>query len=138
MRVPAALGVKVMLAVQEAPTASENGQLVVNEKSLALLPVNVPLTNCKAKVPVFVTVKVCAALCVPTVCAAKVKPKGARVTTGEAACTVPGATIENPTRTIRRTSTFPGRRRAGSSAPAFPNDWECERDRPRAGPVPFC
>ena len=35
MRVPAALGVKVMLAVQDAPTANENGQLVVNEKSLA-------------------------------------------------------------------------------------------------------
>ena len=121
MRVPAALGLKVILAVQDAPTANENGQLVVKEKSLVFVPVNVPLTNCKAKVPVFVTVKVCAALCVPTVCAAKVKLEGARVTTGEAACTVPGATIENPTRIIRRTSTFPGRRRARSSARAFPN-----------------
>ncbi len=123
MRVPAALGVKVMLAVQDAPAANENGQLVVNEKSLALLPVNEPLTNCRAKVPVFVTVKVCAALCVPTVWLAKVKLEGARVTTGEpCACTVPGATIENPTRIISRTSTFPGRSRARSSAWASPND----------------
>lgn len=56
-----------MLAVQEAPTANEVGQLVVKEKSLGLVPVNVPLTKVTVTVPLFLNVKVCAALFVPTV-----------------------------------------------------------------------
>ena len=58
------------------------GQLVVNEKSLAFVPVNEPLTNVTVTVPLFLTVKVCAALCVPTVCAAKVKLVGEKVSCG--------------------------------------------------------
>ncbi len=66
MRAPTAPGLNRRLAVQVAPTANEVGQLVVNEKSLALVPVNEPLTNVKVTVPLLVTVRVCAALWVPT------------------------------------------------------------------------
>jgi hypothetical protein len=56
VRVPAALGVKVMLSVHWADGASEEPQVSVKVKSPALGPVTWMLEMLKAALPVFVNV----------------------------------------------------------------------------------
>ena len=60
------------------PAASEDLHVVVREKG----PLAVMTMDLSAAVPVLVNVTVCAALVVPTVCAAKVKLVGERLTAG--------------------------------------------------------
>jgi hypothetical protein len=69
LRVPAAVGVKVMLIVQEALTASvldPVGQLLVWAKSPGFVPPSAMLLMLSGTVPELVSVIVCAALVVPT------------------------------------------------------------------------
>jgi hypothetical protein len=58
VRVPAALGVKVTLNVHWADGASEEPQLLVEEKSPALGPVTWMLERVKVTLPAFVNVAV--------------------------------------------------------------------------------
>jgi hypothetical protein len=75
VRDPAAVGLKVMLMVQLAPTASEDPQVVVLVNEAAAVPVSMipPLVSAIATAPVFLTVMVCAALAESTAVAAKLK-----------------------------------------------------------------
>src|SRR5690348_18361890 len=66
VRVPAAVGLKVTVTVQEAPTATDE-QLLVCAKS----PLAVTLETVAAVVPVLLTVTVCAALVEATMARAK-------------------------------------------------------------------
>src|SRR6266550_3289655 len=68
-RLPLALGVKVALIVQLAPTATVfglSGQVLVWAKSPALVPPTATLLIVRAAVPLLVTVTVCAPLVVLT------------------------------------------------------------------------
>src|SRR6266852_1245831 len=76
VRAPVAVGVKVTDTVQVPPGISGLGQLLVWAKS----PVAAMLAKVRFALPTFPTVKVCGALVVPTVCAAKVKLVGFRHT----------------------------------------------------------
>ena len=67
--VPAAVGLKVTLMVQEAPAASVLellGQVLVWAKSPALVPLRPMLLMVRDPAPLLVSVTVCAALVVPT------------------------------------------------------------------------
>ena len=59
---PVAVGLNTKLTLQLAPTASEVPQVVVCENSVAFAPESAMLVIGSAKIPVFVTVTVCAAL----------------------------------------------------------------------------
>jgi len=63
------VGEKMTLIVQLAPAESEAGQVFFSAK----LPLRAMVSGVRAALPVFVNVIVCAALCVETVCAAKVR-----------------------------------------------------------------
>jgi hypothetical protein len=92
VRVPAAVGLNVTLIVQFAVAASDAGQVLVWAKSPALVPVTLTLVIVNAALPLLVSVMLCAALVVPTVCELKVKLVGASVTAGPLApVTVPVA-----------------------------------------------
>lgn len=71
------------LIVQLAPAESEAGQVLVSEK----LPVRAMVREDRVTLPEFVTVTVCGALWVETVCPEKVRLVGERLTSG--ACPVP-------------------------------------------------
>ena len=67
VRAPVAVGLKVMLIAQlavAANVAGDNGQVVVWEKSPALVPVTAMLVTVSAPGPLFVSVVLCAALVV--------------------------------------------------------------------------
>jgi hypothetical protein len=68
-RVPVVVGANLMLIWQLDPIARDDLQVVVRVK----LPLMAVLMLLSAAVPVFVKVTVCAALVVPTVCAANVR-----------------------------------------------------------------
>jgi hypothetical protein len=78
VRVPEAVGVKVMLMVQLAPAATELPQLSVSAKS----PLGEILVIVRAALPVLDSITVCAALVVPTVWLAKVSEEAERLTAG--------------------------------------------------------
>lgn len=85
VRLPAAVGVKIIEIVQLAPTATLVPQLVVSEKS----PDAAIELSASAAVPELVSVTACAALVVPVVCDAKVRLIGEKVAVGVAASPVP-------------------------------------------------
>jgi len=85
-RAPALPGVNVTEIVQLAPAASELPQLFVCAKLLALVPVTVMPVIVSAAVPGFDSIRVCAAVVVPTGVGANVKLVGAST-----ACGVPVA-----------------------------------------------
>ena len=87
--VPLALGVKVTLIVQLAPAATELPQVLIWEKSLALVPVTARLEIVSVVPPVLVSVTACALLLVPTPWLVNVKPVGANVTVPPVAVPVP-------------------------------------------------
>jgi hypothetical protein len=78
VRVPAAVGVKVTEIVQLAPAATPVPQLCVSAKS----PEAAIDAIVRGALPELVSFTVWAALVVPSVCEAKVRPVGERVTTG--------------------------------------------------------
>ena len=69
VRFPGAVGVKVTLIVQPAPAATEPAQVLVWAKS----PLVVIVRGVRAPAPVLVSVSVCGALGVETVCPAKLR-----------------------------------------------------------------
>ena len=89
LRLPAADGENAALIVQDAPLASEAGQVLVVGNSAALLLAM--LKPEAAAVPVLETVIVVAALVEPTFCAAKVNDAGATPMTGAPAAGQVGA-----------------------------------------------
>ena len=89
LRLPAADGENDALIVQDAPLASEAGQVLVVGNSAALLLAM--LKPEAAAVPVLETVIVVAALVEPTFCAAKVNDAGATPMTGAPAAGQVGA-----------------------------------------------
>ncbi len=79
--VPVAAGVNVTLIVQAAPDVSEVPQLLVWPKfALAVMEVIASVT-----LPMLVSVTVCAALVVPTVCDANVRVLGRKAYSGRSA-----------------------------------------------------
>ena len=86
--VPVTVGVNVTEIWQFALTASELGQLLVSEKSPALIPVVATLESGNETVPVLGIVIVCAALVVPMFCEAKVRLVGLKLTIWDAAVIV--------------------------------------------------
>jgi hypothetical protein len=72
------VGVKVTLMVQLAPEATEPAQVFVWAKS----PLAAIVSGVRAPLPVLVSVSVCGALVVETVCAAKLNAVADRLTTG--------------------------------------------------------
>jgi hypothetical protein len=78
VRVPAAVGVNVMLIVQLPPAATELPQVVVSGKSPGLSPVTIKLVMPKRVLPLFVKLTVCAGLLVPTSWLPKVRVEGER------------------------------------------------------------
>lgn len=78
VRVPAVVGVKVTEIVQLAPAATLVPQLCVSAKS----PEAAIDAMVRAALPELVSFTVCAALVVPSVCEAKVRLVGERVTVG--------------------------------------------------------
>jgi hypothetical protein len=82
LRAPVAVGVNVTLTVQFAFAASEAGQALVCAKSPGLVPVTVIPEIVSAALPVLVSVMVCDALVVFSVCDANVKLAGERPATG--------------------------------------------------------
>ena len=78
LRKPAAMGVKVTLKMQLAPAARPEPQVLVWEKS----PLTVTLVILRVTLPVFLRVRLCALLLVPTACGRKVKEAGEKLTTG--------------------------------------------------------
>jgi hypothetical protein len=81
-RLPAALGVKVMLKVHEPPAISELPQVLVSEKSPLLVPVSEIPVIVSVPVPVLVSVMEPAALLVPTTWPGNTSDVGAKVTAG--------------------------------------------------------
>ena len=79
VRVPAAVGLNVTLIEQVALTASDAGQVFVSAKSPAFAPPRVIELMVSASLPVFLTVKLCAALTVPVFWVAKVSAAGLTV-----------------------------------------------------------
>ena len=73
VRVPVAIGEKITLIVQFAPIASFLGQVLVSAKSFGSAPLIVMLVIFSGVAPGLVSVTSCAALVVPTFCAAKVR-----------------------------------------------------------------
>src|SRR5713226_7348650 len=76
LRLPAAVGVKVTLMLQEALTPKLAGQLLVWAKSPAFVPVTVILAMLSVTVPLLVSVTGCAELLVPTVWLPNVRLEG--------------------------------------------------------------
>ena len=69
LRLPVAVGLKVMLIVQFAPAPRVTGlvgQVLVSEKSPLLVPMMARLVIVRAAFPVFERVTLCAVLLVPT------------------------------------------------------------------------
>jgi hypothetical protein len=81
LRLPPAVGLKVTLMEQLAPAATEPPHVLVWVKS----PVSVMVKGVKAPLPVLVSVIVCGALAVETVCPAKLSIVAERSTTGASA-----------------------------------------------------
>ena len=81
-RLPMAVGSKVTLIVQVPPAATEAPQVLVWEKSPALVPVTASVVILKAAFPVLFRVMACAALVVATVWLPKVKLVGLSPTVG--------------------------------------------------------
>ena len=75
---PLALGLKVTLTLHEAPAPTLEPQVLVWEKS----PLIATLVMVSVEVPVFVRVKLCGVLPVPTASEAKVRDAGERLTAG--------------------------------------------------------
>jgi len=82
LRAPVAVGVNVTLIAQFALVASEAGQAFACAKSPAFVPLTVMPEIVSAALPVLVSVIVCAALVVLSVCDANVKLAGDRPATG--------------------------------------------------------
>src|SRR6266481_759747 len=106
---PAAAGVNFTLKVQTALTAIEATQSFVCVKSFAFAPVIEIPSMLRTAVPVFVSVIICAALCVPTPCAVNVTLVVENVATGAAVpvplsvadCGLPGASSATSTEAER-------------------------------------
>jgi hypothetical protein len=79
LRVKAAVGVNITDIVQVPLTAKDPPQVVVSEKSPALVPVTPTLLMVKLAAPVFLTVMLVGELEVPTVCPAKLRLAGENV-----------------------------------------------------------
>jgi len=75
---PLALGLKVTLTLHEAPAPTLEPQVLVWEKS----PLIAMLVMVSVEVPLFVRVKLCGVLLVPTACEAKVRDAGEKLTAG--------------------------------------------------------
>ena len=82
VRVPAAVGVNVMLIVQLPPAATELPQVVVSGKSPGSSPVTTKLVMPKMVLPLFVKLTVCAGLLVPTSWLLNVRFEGETPTPG--------------------------------------------------------
>jgi len=80
--VPWAVGLNVTLMVHVAPAATLEPQVLVSEKSDALLPLRLTLVMVSVAAPVLVRVTVCEALDVPANCVLKVRLVGESVTAG--------------------------------------------------------
>jgi hypothetical protein len=76
VRVPAAVGLKVISIVHLAPAATLDPQLLVWAKSLALVPESAMLVTPKVALPELVRVIVCAPLAAPTAWLMKVRLEG--------------------------------------------------------------
>jgi hypothetical protein len=83
VRVPAAAGLKVTLIEQYEPAATLDPQLLVWEKSLALVPESAMLVILKVALPELVKVIVCAALVAPTAWLTKERLVGETLATME-------------------------------------------------------
>ena len=75
---PPALGLKVTLTLHEAPAATLEPQVLVWEKS----PLIAMLVMMSVALPVFVSVKLCGLLLVPTACEANAKDAGETLAAG--------------------------------------------------------
>jgi hypothetical protein len=80
-RLPDAPGVNFTLMEQLPPAATDEPQLFVTAKSAAFVPAATMLPTLRALLPLLVSVTACAALVMPTTCAAKVRllPEGVAV-----------------------------------------------------------
>jgi len=76
VRVPAAVGLKVIVMEQLAPAATFDPQLLLWVKSLAFVPDSAILVILKVRFPELASVIACAALAVPTAWLAKVRLEG--------------------------------------------------------------
>lgn len=106
VRVPAAVGVKVVDTAQEAPAASVlglSGHVVVRAKSPAFAPVSEMPVIVSAALPVFFSVADWAALVDPTVCEANVRVDGVSETAGADAGGGGGGEDEVPARASAQT-----------------------------------
>src|SRR6202035_3196470 len=92
LRLPAAVGEKVALTLQLAPTAivfGLSGQVVPGVKSAGLVPPTVTLLIVSGALPLLVTVTDCDPLLVPTAWLPKARLLALRLTPGTAAAPVP-------------------------------------------------
>lgn len=78
VRVPLCVGVKVTLMLQAPPAATLGPQVLAWEKS----PLIVMLLRVRVALPVFVRVRVCGLLLVPTACEANVREVAERLAAG--------------------------------------------------------
>jgi len=91
---PAAVGVKITLIVQVAPTASEPPQLLAGVVVAAKSPPAATLVTFSVAIPEFVSVTVCAALGVPTAWLANVRLEGVSAAKEPVAVTIiPSVTV---------------------------------------------
>jgi hypothetical protein len=84
VRLPVTKGLKVTLAVQSAPGASELLHPLLRRKSAASGPVTLTLAIVKVALPVLVSVTLWEALAVPTACLPNVRPAALVATPGVA------------------------------------------------------
>lgn len=89
LRVPVAVGLKVMLMVHFALAATLPLQLSASLKSPLFAPVTVMPEMVSVTFPVLVSVTPCAVLLVPTACVVNARLVGDKLTTGAAATPVP-------------------------------------------------
>ena len=82
VRVPVAVGLKVTLMVQFAPAARPVPQVLVCAKSPLFVPLSAIELMESAKLPLFVSVTVCAALTVPMAGLVKVRLAGFKLAAG--------------------------------------------------------
>lgn len=81
LRAPVCVGSKVAVIVQFAPAPSDDGQLLLSEKSPGSKPCSAHFVMSRGTLPVFVSCTRCGGLMVPTFCDANVKLDGESVTT---------------------------------------------------------
>ena len=82
LREPVAVGANVTPIEQLAPAATLLPQVLVSEKSPEFVPARPMPVMFRVAVPVLVSVTLCAALVVPTICEPKVRLVGERLTAG--------------------------------------------------------